>query len=265
METTSIIRSFAMLKKKSMRLHLAMLLQLTIGLASLAQAQHNMRITQIRPAIAAPGELFELIGVNLDNPNLTKAVLISRLVDDGPPDFVGLNEVSWVDDNLVRVNIPEELPVGNYLIKIENDASEQRGRSNMQRLAIRASKSVKADAGTAMPFVPSVWPSMLIERVIVQGRTIALEGKHFGRYQESRNVTIHQLDGDPYVRKRLEVLSWTDTRIQARAPIGLAPGKYFVLVNYDEAWGWGSNSSAAIILPPEISQLVRQAQDQSRR
>jgi len=250
-----------MRKKKSMRLHLAMLLHLTIGLCSLAQAQHDMRIDQIRPAIAAPGESFEIIGVNLGNPSLARVVLIGQLVDGGPPDFVGLNEVSWVDSNRVRVNISEDFPVGNYLVKIENDASELRGRSNMQRLAIRAPRSMQADAGTAKPIVPAVWPGMLIERVTVQGRTIALQGKQFGRYQESRNVTIHQPDGDPYVQKRLEVLSWNDTQIQARAPIGLAPGKYFVLVNYDEALGWGSNSSAAIIPSPEISQLVRQARD----
>jgi hypothetical protein len=175
-------------------------------------------------------------------------VLISKLVDNVPTDFVDIREVSWVHGNLVRVNIPETLPAGDYLVKIETDASERRGRSNLQRIIIRDLKQNEFDDKMPTTAVRTTWPSVVIDRVTLQDETIALHGKHFGRNPGKRDVTIHQPDGESYVKQRLEVLSWDDTRIQLRLPDELPSGAYFVLIN-DEATS-GSNSKAVIIPGP---------------
>lgn len=228
-----------MLKKKSINLRLAMLLQLAIGLGSLARAQHDMRIDQIRPAIVAPGGIMEIVGENLDNPNLAKVVFISRLAEASSNDFVNLAEVSWVDNHRIRVRIPATLPAGDYLVKVENDASERRGRSNLQRVTIGVPGNDRPDH--AKP----AWPSAVIDRVTIFGKTLELQGKHFGLEQGKRSVTIHQSGGESYVDQDLEVLSWNDTFIQARLPVELQPGDYFVLITDDITSG--SNSKAVVI------------------
>ena len=228
-----------MSKKLSTNLRLSIWLFLSIGFVSMAWAQHDMRIDQIRPAIVAPGDTMEIVGENLSNPNQAKIVFISRLVEASSNDFVNLAEVSWVDNHRVRVHIPATLPAGDYLVKVENDASERRGRSNLQRVTIGVPGNDRPDHAR------STWPSVVIDRVTIRGQTLELQGKHFGLEQGNRSVTIHQPDGEPYVDQRLEVLSWNDTFIQARIPVELQSGDYFVLVTDDITSG--SNSKAVAI------------------
>jgi hypothetical protein len=206
------------------------------GLFSIAGAQQDMRINQIRPAIVAPGDTLELVGENLGNPGQSKAVLMRPLVATGANDFINLQEVRWEDNSRVRVLIPETFPAGDYLVKIENDASERRGRSNLQGVRIGAQRLASAN---------STWPSLVIDRATIRGETLMLLGKHFGLAPGTRFVTIHQPDGESYLEQRLEVLSWNDSRIQARMPAELQPGGYFVLVNDDATCG--SNSRSLVI------------------
>ncbi len=224
-----------MRKKLSTKFRLFVLLLLTIGLGAAAQAQHDMRIDQIRPAVVAPGDTMEIAGVNLSNPNLAKVVFISRLAEASANDFVNLVEVNWVDNQRVRVPIPAALPAGDYLVKVENDASERRGRSNLQRVTI---------AVPGQEYAGPAWPSVMIDRVTILGRTLELHGKNFGFEPGNRSVTIQQPDGEPYIEQQLEVLSWNDTFIQARIPVALQAGDYFVLVNDDATSGSNSKSVA---------------------
>lgn len=228
-----------MSKELSTKLRQSIGLLLSMGCVSLAWAQHDMRINPIRPAIIAPGDTMEIAGENLSNANLTKVVLISSLIEAPAYDFVNLAEVSWVDNHRVRVLIPATLPAGDYLVKIENDASERRGRSNLQRVTIGVPGHNQADHAR-----PS-WPSTVIDRVTIRRQTLELEGKHFGIEPGNRSVTIHQPDGEPYIEQRLEVLAWNDTFIQARLPVALRPGDYFVFVADDVTTG--SNSQTVII------------------
>jgi hypothetical protein len=228
-----------MSKKLSIKLRLSIGLFLSIGAVSTAWAQHDMRIDQIRPAMVAPGDTMEIAGENLGNPHQAKVVFISRLVETSANDFVNLAEVRWVDNQCVRVYIPATLPAGDYLVKIENDASERRGRSNLQRVTIGVSGNDQPDIAS------STWPSVVIDRATILSKTLELQGKNFGLEQGKRAVTIHQPDGEPYIEQRLEVLSWNDTFIQARLPVALQAGGYFVLVSNDITSG--SNSKTVII------------------
>jgi hypothetical protein len=82
---------------------------------------------------------------------------------------------------------------------------------------------------------------MLIQRVepavAFPGDVIEIRGVHFGDRQGSKIPAINLGRVN-----RLVVLSWSDTEVRARIPNGLAPGRYVVLIYYDESFRNASNS-----------------------
>jgi len=218
------------------------------GLCSIALAQPTTRIEQVYPAIVMPGNWVDISGAYLGNRRGTRKVFIARYGDNFPPLFFWLDDmyVNWASDSLVQVAIPSDLWPGDYLLKIENDYSQSRGRSNMLMVRVLdPSTNVWPDA-SMLP----VWRSTVIDNLSrdgIDGDIYLIQGRNVGFCS---NVT---LQGDPvqqFMPRPLEVLSCDDSRIRVRIPAGLPQGTYLVQVNNDASWIWGSNSMRLSVPPP---------------
>jgi hypothetical protein len=217
----------------------ALTLLATVASYSLAYAQPDMRIDQIRPPIVQQGESFEILGAHLGNPFGEKVVFVTRLIDGRPTAFVRMQDVMWINPALIRVAFPSGLPSGRYLVVVEADASQLRGRSNMEQLTVQRPQR----EGRSAEILVAAWPSMVIENIEPAGETLVIQGRNLGSGSGPQTVTLHRTYGaSQFWHERLDVLSWNGERIQARLPARLDPGEYFVTVRYDATCCWGSNS-----------------------
>jgi len=236
-------------------------LVLSVGFCLSAQARDRMRIDQVNPTIASPGETIEITG-DFGALQGNKVVMIFRVINRQPVRYI--MRVDW-SAHRIRARLPNDLAPDQYLVFVYY-AGRPFWASNKRAVTIRGGRGERsgdgprygADRNTERAAVPqnrggpAPTPNaggMLIEHIKPDsthpGDTIDILGVHFGSRPAGKIVAINLGRVN-----RAKVLHWSDNRIKARVPNGLAPGEYRVLIYYDNSFRTSSNSLPLSIIRP---------------
>lgn len=236
-------------------------LLLGIGFCLSVQAQDRLHIDRVNPGVASPGETIEIIG-DFGGRQGNKRVMIFRVINHRPDRYI--MQVDW-SAHRILARLPASLAPDSYLVFVQY-ADSPLWASDKKAVTIRGSRGelsgdgprYRVDGDTERAAISQNSSGrtattnaggMLIEKVTPNvtrpGAIADILGIHFGARRASKIVAINLGRVN-----RMRVLHWSDTRITARIPAGLAPGEYRVLIYYDGSLRTSSNSLPVTIERP---------------